>query len=988
MDLQSRARLAQEKLRKQKGVGSGSVKRDDPVQAANARARRKFKVSLALLVGVFLWFTGLHIGGLYLFTRGFLLNRMVLDNVSTADSLASIGGNAYDGGWHPRIFDKVVIVVIDALRYDFLTPVEGSSAAYHNAFTLPHELSSAHPENSLLFEFIADPPTTTLQRLKGLTTGSLPTFVDAGSNFAGTAIEEDNLIHQLKSQNKTIAFLGDDTWTSLFPGAFDISHPYDSFNVWDLHTVDNGVKEHLFPLLASANESSWDVLIAHFLGVDHAGHRYGPDHPAMTGKLGEMNDVLARVVKEIADDTLLVVFGDHGMDGRGDHGGDSYDEVSAGLWLYSKEARFAPMSSGRSISQVDLVPTLALALGLPIPYNNLGTPIPEVFLGPVSDYANLATVTSLAAHQVQQYAATYGTDLDLTLAQSFLDLAYKSMDAKEQAECYMQYQKAVLGVCRRMWAQFDTSKMVAGIVVLLGSLVVLAGYVRGTFTRQSGPIVVAATVGSGVGAVVIMLVGRILGLGGLSWGECAVFGSGMGSMMGYVGISVLSMPQLECFSPRNAWGWLAVFLTATHASIFASNSFTVWEDRVVPYLLSTFGFLALLHSFSVSVSGERWLSVYHSIVFMGLTRIDAGIRVCREEQMPHCVSTFYSGQNTTVSSPWALIALGMVALLLPGLIRAFLHQTKSYEGPASMFIGVGLRMGLALVTVYWMLDTADNGEWLGEGVELLGVKLTLAKIILGLAVVAGNVAWAWGQQLCIRVDVRKNAATAASAENKDGVQVAIVGYANVFGSYYLLFLLNAFLAIALVLKPMGGLSFAILLWQLLTLLEILDLNGITESSIGPVVLGLLAHAHFFSTGHQGTLPSIQWDTAFIAVENVVYPISPLLVTLNTYGAFVLTALAVPLLILWKRKPETSGTLRDVGGACATYILYHATVTLSAVIFAGWFRRHLMVWKIFAPRFMMGALGLTVVDLMVALAAVGFGAGSTMSAVAEVFGYRA
>ena len=41
----------------------------------------------------------------------------------------------------------------------------------------------------LLLKFIADPPTTTLQRLKGLTTGSLPTFIDAGSNFAGEVIK-------------------------------------------------------------------------------------------------------------------------------------------------------------------------------------------------------------------------------------------------------------------------------------------------------------------------------------------------------------------------------------------------------------------------------------------------------------------------------------------------------------------------------------------------------------------------------------------------------------------------------------------------------------------------------------------------------------------------------------------------------------------------------------------------------------------------------
>ena len=39
----------------------------------------------------------------------------------------------------------------------------------------------------------------------------------------------------------------------------------------------------------------WDVLIAHFLGVDHCGHRFGPDHPAMAEKLTQMDEVIRSV---------------------------------------------------------------------------------------------------------------------------------------------------------------------------------------------------------------------------------------------------------------------------------------------------------------------------------------------------------------------------------------------------------------------------------------------------------------------------------------------------------------------------------------------------------------------------------------------------------------------------------------------------------------------------------------------------------------------
>jgi phosphatidylinositol glycan class O len=43
-----------------------------------------------------------------------------------------------------------------------------------------------------------------MQRIKGLTTGSLPTFVDISSNFGATSIEEDSLFLRLKGAGKKV----------------------------------------------------------------------------------------------------------------------------------------------------------------------------------------------------------------------------------------------------------------------------------------------------------------------------------------------------------------------------------------------------------------------------------------------------------------------------------------------------------------------------------------------------------------------------------------------------------------------------------------------------------------------------------------------------------------------------------------------------------------------------------------------------------------
>lgn len=66
-------------------------------------------------------------------------------------------------------------------------------------------------------------------------------------------------------------------------------------------------------LPAELAKNDWDVVIAHFLGVDHCGHKYGPLHNEMSRKLNEMNIVIERTIEQMDEDTTLYVIGDHGM---------------------------------------------------------------------------------------------------------------------------------------------------------------------------------------------------------------------------------------------------------------------------------------------------------------------------------------------------------------------------------------------------------------------------------------------------------------------------------------------------------------------------------------------------------------------------------------------------------------------------------------------------------------------------------------------------
>ncbi|MCJ1258913.1 mannose-ethanolamine phosphotransferase gpi13 [Lignoscripta atroalba] len=965
----------------------------------------------------------LHTLGIYFFAKGFLLTRLVLENKSECGvppitSQTHQNGAYYHGCWHPKAFEKAVVVVVDALRYDFTVPFQGQPHYFHNALRVLHETASETPQNAFLLPFIADPPTTTLQRLKGLTTGTLPTFIDAGSNFAGTAIEEDNLLAQLRAGGKNLVHLGDDTWQSLFPGYFDpnLSHAYDSFNVWDLHTVDNGVSEHLLPLLNSVNATKWDIVFAHYLGVDHAGHRYGPDHQAMAAKLRQMDDVFRELIRAIDDQTLLVVMGDHGMDAKGDHGGESDDEVEAALWMFSKKGIFGRSHTNftkppktakeRPVGQIDLVPTLSLLLGMPIPFNNLGAPIEEAFIGSAGhDWPNLAAVNALTAAQIKgyqhEYAFARGLEQNVFArsialwgdAQSLWQRVVASPKAdaqlvKASSSAFSDYQKETLRVCRSLWARFDVPSMIRGIAILLLAVLSLGLYARlfiGTRSEKTAGLLQPIAVGSAVGATVLVLLSFVLRP--LPILDGFLLGTAIGGVIAFLvaswNLSYISTAPL----PKSLWGWLALLFTLSQSIGFASNSYTIWEDEILLFFLSTFALSSFISSLRQIDVTDRFLGMYQSLLFLLLTRVASLSRLCREEQMPFCRSTYYASATSSTSAPWQLLIPYVLAILLPSVVKSYYHGTRSYEGSAIFWIGFALRTGLLGSAFFWTLDAADDGDWFSMQHDTLKtIKTLVAQMVLAVAFAAGTTTFIWAKP-CVHVDV---ISVPSSAQGTNSVAkpetVTILGYANVHGSRYFLLFSNWLLALILLQKPMGGGAISILAWQVLTLLEIIDTNDLSQSAIGPIVLGLLGNFHFFKTGHQATLASIQWESAFIPLKTIRYPWSPLLVVLNTFGAQILTAIAVPLVVLWKQPPKKNELLSDVAKAMATHLSYYAAINVATTMWAGWLRRHLMLYRIFSPRFLTGAGVLLIVDLVGIFVAIG-GVRPNILSVAEVFGWE-
>ncbi|XP_050800294.1 GPI ethanolamine phosphate transferase 2 isoform X1 [Gopherus flavomarginatus] len=278
------------------------------------------------------------------------------------------------------LFKKAVIVLIDALRDDF---VFGSKGKQFMPYT------TQLVEKGTCHSFIAEvkPPTVTMPRIKALMTGSIPGFIDVIMNLNSPALSEDNLIWQAKTAGKRIIFYGDDTWVKLFPKHFVEYDGTTSFFVSDYTEVDDNVTRHLDSVL---KREDWDILILHYLGLDHIGHLTGPNSPLVGPKLYEMDNILKKIhtsllskEEESSLPNLLIVCGDHGMSETGSHGGSSEEEVHTPLLFISSafEKRNGPLKQSELVQQTDLAATLAIGLGLPISRNSVGNIILSVIEG-------------------------------------------------------------------------------------------------------------------------------------------------------------------------------------------------------------------------------------------------------------------------------------------------------------------------------------------------------------------------------------------------------------------------------------------------------------------------------------------------------------------------------------------------------------------------------------------------------------------------------
>ena len=285
---------------------------------------------------------------------------------------------------------KVIMIVIDSLRFDYMfneTGVHHPENWYRNQYHKFLKIVNKSPENSVALKLYVDPPTRTPNRVQCLVSGNIPQKLIGLQAFGGLPIDEDTVLHQLVKTGKRKAyFAGDPLWYEYFGKDLNYVPETKGFNIKDTE-VDHAPMEYIRKV---AKTNDFDMLIGHMLGVDHMAHLKGVLDPGVSKVKNKIDEFLVELANGMDDETTLILTGDHGSTLTGSHGLESYEEMYIPLIAYNKKGFqkyqqkdmkevMRSLKEAKIIDKIDITPTLAMLLGVPVPFSNLGQVIEDLY---------------------------------------------------------------------------------------------------------------------------------------------------------------------------------------------------------------------------------------------------------------------------------------------------------------------------------------------------------------------------------------------------------------------------------------------------------------------------------------------------------------------------------------------------------------------------------------------------------------------------------
>lgn len=425
---------------------------------------------------------------------------------------------------------------------------------------------------------------------------------------------------------------------------------------------------------------------------------------------------------------------------------------------------------------MDLVPTISLMLGIPVPFSNLGTVIVDLFdYDPSHSNSSLARMRQklaalqLNAQQVQRFLHRYSKesndlpqfelsklDEDFSLTESQLEQVLSELSSSKNmsdqalsavADKYLHYLGRVRGLCRSVWSKFDLVTMaVGGVVIICAFLLNFALAVCETKSTQLLAVVflaVSAVGFSGIANLLQLLHPVFILL--LTVFAVALF---LATIFVFIGkYFFCGLSSANCC--RRFIEMFSVLLCCMHSVSLLSNSFVVYEDRSTLFLVQSLLIAVLVaqtsvgicHHLSTADSGAKrrvpkefpWSAVRVVLLVVaiaGCIRLSAVFRSCREEQVD-CEASWFAQPLTAILVKLehfrlARLSVSVVSVIIViAVVTLWLRHCGNLNGLEPSVVAVRYIMpvtGMCLCS-YWLVDGFmlhnTNSRLIASGVTAL-----------------------------------------------------------------------------------------------------------------------------------------------------------------------------------------------------------------------------------------------------------------------------
>ncbi|CAH8528035.1 unnamed protein product [Heterobilharzia americana] len=808
-------------------------------------------------------------------------------------------------------------------------------------------------------------------------TGSMPTFVDAGRNFGGSKVMEDNLLKQWSRAGKRILFVGDKTWIELFPDCDIISklQPTDILFIMGDHGMT--------------------------LSGDHGGDSYSE-----------------------LEATLIVYTSEYHISLSGK---DSLKRSTG-------QQQLSQIDLVPTLSFFTGVPIPYSNLG--ILSSDLLNGYINLHNGLVLNFIQMFTYTANYYYNISELPLS--SKLFMYMNKLLLENRNFRWIEEMNYEQLLTSLKELQSIFRNHWTQFNEISMLFGVILITYSLILLLLCIEYIHQcRHSLYTCNLSLCGASILSlicihlhnsyclvyifiIVLVLLPIFFIFIQYIYNLISLFTLNSGTSIGFMLIFLLSLSyfsnSLLIHEFHITFYFIQSFLithliyTFVYTYSFHGNDYTTHDrsSSIVKYIRKIISFLHHLSTSSSIVFISLLLIVFRLFIWHLL--------ICREELMltsSICRSTLDPWISKSLSRlnpmnefyPIGVLRVYFTICILIFCLyniywlelkirdRSELMDICRLNNPFWLFTLIG-----GCLALLWLVDSAKSVNWIGfiPTNRLHTVRIWIARILLiTISCTFIQLMKSPFKLIHLTAYTQFNESIQRQIRRNKSIlhlyTVLAVTCLTVLPLLSLLVFINEFHIIWLALITSVHLLLSPLKHSITDITtEYKDQNSedsmllfyVPKETISwkfAVFLCLLDNLSFFLTGHQTTLSSIPWDAAYAVYEgdHNTHWLPTITVLLHLYSGPIIIAFSLPVIIiigLQVKRTQRSETYSNVNGCQMTvyyrfidalsllmwrFFICKCLLTLGCLLSTGILRRHLMVWKIFAPRLTFSIISLLV-----------------------------